>query len=87
MSKQSEAKDRQGYVAKVIPSTCSNCAHFHSELALPSWMAERNSIYASSTGYSPYTVERHGIESNLRCNIGGFAVKKMGGCLLWDGSK
>lgn len=32
MSKQSEAKEKQGYVPKAIPQTCGNCAHFTSNV-------------------------------------------------------
>lgn len=32
MSKQSKAKERQGYVPKAIPSTCATCAHFTSAI-------------------------------------------------------
>ncbi len=31
MSKQSEAKEKQGYVSKAIPQTCVNCACFTNE--------------------------------------------------------
>ena len=63
MSKQSEAKERQVYVDRLIPNTCSNCAHFNSEL------------------YKPYNREK-----NLRCTLGGFAVKKHGACVKHTGN-
>lgn len=28
--------------------------------------------------------EKHYSDTNLRCGIGGFAVKKMGTCRLWE---
>ena len=67
MSKQSEAKERQGYVPKALPRTCCNCAHFKmdTETKTTQW------------GQS-WTVD-----TNLRCAIGGFAVKKMGTCNEW----
>jgi len=63
MSKQSEAKAKQGYVAKAIPQTCCNCAHFASDI-------ETKESYGGKWEH----------ETNLRCKIGGFAVKKMGTC-------
>jgi hypothetical protein len=60
MSRQSEAKAKQGYVPK--PQTCSNCLHFHSEIVDRKYLGE---------------------EKNLRCGIGGFAVKKMATCNEW----
>ncbi len=64
MSKQSEAKERQGYVAKVIPMVCGNCKHYDSKIT------ERKSVFGG--------VWRD--ESEKRCGLGGFAVKKIGGC-------
>lgn len=66
MSKQSDAKLEQGYVAKAVPQTCMNCAHF----ALESQMR--------TSKYMPHKVYLD--ESNLRCELGGFAVKKMASC-------
>lgn len=64
MSKQSEAKVLQGYVAKPVPKTCMNCQHFKSDNVLSNtWM-----------GKDYYK------ETNLRCGLGGFAVKKMATC-------
>lgn len=34
MSKQSEAKEKQGYVPKAKPQTCVNCKHFTQEQIL-----------------------------------------------------
>lgn len=65
MSKQSEAKANQGYVAKPVPKTCMNCQHYRSDLI--DRPPTRNGVI--------YTDEK-----NLRCGIGGFAVKKMATC-------
>lgn len=64
MSKQSEAKEAQGYVAKPVPSTCSNCKHYTSEITerIGMW----NKVYYD--------------ESDRRCGLGGFAVKKQATC-------
>lgn len=64
MSKQSEVKAAQGYVAKPVPKTCANCHHFKYESGLiNTWMGKD---YYKKT--------------NLRCGLGGFAVKKMATC-------
>lgn len=68
MSKQSKAKEEQGYVAKAVPMTCGNCAHFESD-------------FKNSTGYFGGGYQT---EINLRCGIGGFAVKKMGTCSRFE---
>lgn len=68
MSKQAEAKEKQGYVAKAVPQTCGNCMHFQSE------MIEMRSQWMG-------TVWKE--EKCLRCGIGRFAVKKMGTCNEW----
>lgn len=64
VSKQSEAKERQGYVAKVIPMVCSNCKHYESKVTA------REGVFGDVWND----------ESEKRCGLGGFAVKKMGGC-------
>lgn len=66
MSKQSEAKEAQGYVAKPVPKTCANCQHFKSDNVL------------SYVGH--FDGKEYFKESNLRCGLGGFAVKKMATC-------
>lgn len=76
MSKQSEARAAQQYVASPVLPTCGNCANFCSDKKLPAWMERDKKSYDGT----PYTVEAHGVETNLRCGIGGFAVKKMGSC-------
>lgn len=79
MSKQSEAREQQGYVAKAIPLVCGNCAHYKFDNELPSWMQEEN---IKSPGKWPDTYKQ---EQNKRCGLGGFAVKKMGTCDQWGG--
>lgn len=64
VSKQSEAKERQGYVEKVIPMVCSNCQHYQSKVTA------REGVFGGV----------YHDESEKRCGLGGFAVKKMGGC-------
>lgn len=67
MSKQSEAKEAQGYVAKPVPSTCSNCKHYQSKVEV-------------LRGYfQPYEKE-----SEIKCGLGGFAVKKTATCNMFE---
>ncbi len=80
MSKNSKLS--MGYTDKPVLAICSNCKNFASEMVLAPWMVERNNsgegVYFEND--AKYTVEKHGIEKNLRCTVGGFAVKKMGSC-------
>ena len=67
MSKQSDAKAAQGYVAKAVPETCVNCCHLKMDLL-------------QMEGAYGWKWTRC---ANLRCGIGGFAVKKMATCKEW----
>ena len=69
MSKQSEAKEVQGYIPKPVPRVCSTCAHF---------TCDETEHPAAFTWSNPYKTQ-----SNLRCGIGGFAVKKTATCARW----
>lgn len=80
MSKQSDAKAAQGYVAKAVPSTCGNCAHYASDMALSPYFAKRAAKGEKDWDGSEYTVERYGVEKNRRCTLGGFAVGKTATC-------
>lgn len=68
MSKQSEAKAKQCYVPKITPMVCSNCKQYESTIT------ERKGVFGSV----------YHDESEKRCGIGGFAVKKMGTCNLHE---
>lgn len=70
MSKQSEAKEKQGYVPKMEPQACMNCANFKFDNGF-----HNQDLYG----------ERYPKVFNFRCGIGGFAVKKMGTCNEWSG--
>ena len=76
MSKQSEAKDRQGYEQKAIPQTCVNCAHFIQRFY------HYDDNYQRVEGKPPgtYKYDKTTYSDNLRCGIGGFAARKMGTC-------
>lgn len=66
MSKQSEAKKAQGYIAKVVPQTCGNCANYRSVLT------EREGRFGG----------KYIDEKDKTCSIGRFAVKKTGSCRM-----
>lgn len=66
MSKQSEAKEKQGYDPKPIQPTCMNCKHYSSE-----------KVSESYGWHKEWTRE---VEKKKRCTLGGFAVKKTGSC-------
>lgn len=66
MSKQSDAKREQGYAPKVTPATCGNCRHYESTI----------------TEHQDYMLVITVTESNQRCGLGGFAVKKLGWCRM-----
>lgn len=63
MSKQSEAKQAQGYKPTHIVPICMACKHCNAELV--------------SDNYD-------NIKKKYYCAIGGFAVKKMGTCKLYE---
>lgn len=69
MSKQSESKEKQFYTPKLVPSVCSNCFYFRS-----------NTV--TMKGVFGDTYKR---AKNLRCDLGGFAVRRMGSCSEWKG--
>ncbi|MBB5509582.1 hypothetical protein [Paraburkholderia atlantica] len=64
MSKQSEAKETQGW--RKLPDTCSTCIHFSFE------RIEEKSKWGGSAIYIT--------EKNLRCTLGGFKTGKSNVC-------
>lgn len=74
-----KAKEHCGYEAKPVFNTCANCAAFASDMELPAWMQEEKKDWDGTE----YTVEKHGIEKNLRCTDHGFVTKKLATCKLW----
>lgn len=68
MSTIAQKKAACGYVPKVIPSTCGNCAHFTSV------KEERAGIFGGV----------YVDESDKRCAKHGFAVKKTAVCATWE---
>ncbi|EHJ49554.1 Myb-related protein B (B-Myb)-like protein [Solidesulfovibrio carbinoliphilus subsp. oakridgensis] len=68
MSKQSEAKEQQGYEPKPRPATCRTCAHYKSDIT------EEKGAFGGTWVK----------ETNCRCSIGGFAVKKAARCKLHE---
>ena len=86
MSNQSEAKEKQGYVPKFEPNLCGNCSNLKFNLELPAWMQQHNAAVAAGEytfGHSTAYGDENRQPQNLRCGIGGFAVKKQGSCGEW----
>ncbi len=88
MSKQSEAKEKQGYVSKFEPDICGNCANLMFDMEFPEWIKEHNkNIIEGKRNYSfnkdGMYGDEHKQQKNLRCGIGGFSVKKQGSCEEW----
>jgi len=71
MSRQSDAKNKQGYQAKPTPHICSTCKHFQ---------FDRVQTQAPST----WNPNGYFEDKNLRCGMGGFAVKKTAACNEWE---
>lgn len=70
MSRQSEAKSAQGYIAKPVQKACANCVNFKFEHVL----------MHPPTSWRP---EGWHADKNMRCGIGGFAVGKTATCSKW----
>lgn len=70
MSNIQKIKDEQGYIPKLIPNTCGNCANRTSEMVQVS----------APTTWKP---KGYWVEQNVRCSIGGFTVQKIGTCKVW----
>lgn len=83
MSNRSEAKIRQEYT--VDSPKCSNCKHFVSSAKPISWMLAEN----QKRGFERYdlTQPQNRVETDLRCNVGGFAVKKTAFCKLHEAAQ
>lgn len=80
MSKQSEAREKQGY--KHEGPRCGTCFYFTSDSVPVKWMVEANEL-RTAAGQTPHydlTLPVNRKETNLRCQIGGFAVKKNACC-------
>ncbi len=76
MSKQSEAKEKQGYDPRPSERCCKTCSYFRFEMKWPKWI-ERNPR-------SQYRTEEYKRMRNLRCAIGNFAVTRQAVCELWE---
>lgn len=64
-----ERKAAMGYLQKASePPMCKNCVYFQSDMQVKK---------------SPY-VGQYTEEKSIRCNLGGFAVKKMAVCAMHE---
>jgi hypothetical protein len=72
MSKQSEAKASQGYVDKVVPATCGNCASCQPTMSMVlQYVDPQRSELGTHT--AP-------LQTGQACGLGEFKVKKLGWC-------
>lgn len=78
MSKQSEAKEAQGY--RTALQNCGNCAHRDFQKELPAWMRRENERSVQPV----WIEERDGLEKSQRCDLGGFAIRKTATCDRWQ---
>lgn len=72
MSKVANAKSLQGYIAKVVPNTCSICQH---RVPVTAQVLRYIDPFLASEG-THYVTE----EVGQKCGIGGFSVKRLGCC-------
>lgn len=68
MSRQTEAKERQGYDPKPQAMVCGNCRHYSS----------------STVTVKGVFGEDHYLEKEKNCTKGQFSVKKTATCNLWS---
>lgn len=86
MSKVSIAKAEQGYCEKPVQPECRSCQHVRFDLEFPQWVLEKNAAFAAKTAAgtarsweTPYGDDYRQVK-NLRCDIGGFAIKFLATC-------
>lgn len=84
MSKQSQAREEQSY--RHEGPRCGTCRHFTSDSVPIKWMVECNDEFVNAGRPAPYdlTLSCNQKEGNLRCGVGGFAVKKNAHCQRWE---
>lgn len=68
MSRQSEAKERQGYNPQASQRVCATCIDFKCDTE------DRLDWRGNKSGEN---------QTNLRCDVGRFAVKKLAVCDMW----
>lgn len=81
MSKVVDARASQGYTDDA--RKCGRCAHYTSTYSLPAWMREENAE-CEKQGLPARWSFNHQLETNRRCGLGGFAIKKQGICRLFE---
>ena len=82
MSKQSDAKESQGY--SLVSGRCGNCAHLKFDVVMPAWMRSEN-LERVLNGLGP--IHTYAEPSRFRCSLGGFSVKRSATCRLWSQAK
>ena len=79
MSKQSEAKAAQQYLENHILPTCANCKHL-----MQDFFHFKGSIRIEGKNTIIGKYEAPSYSENVRCGVGGFAVKKTATCSIME---
>jgi hypothetical protein len=75
MSKQGEAKERQGYNAKVVPATCGNCRNC--EAVMGERLMYRDPNRSEAGTHMTMT------QTGQMCAVGNFSVNRLGWCRVY----
>lgn len=90
-SKTQQLKNACGYSATPVLPVCGTCKHMRSDIVVIPWvlkeLQEKGKVHVYTVG--DFTREEDipdslRKESNIRCSLHGFAVKKMGACKTWE---
>jgi hypothetical protein len=76
MSSQSVAKNKQNYCSKPISKTCANCKYFTQTF----YHYSKDGIRVEGKNQDERSYANPTYSDNLRCGIGGFAIKKTATC-------
>ena len=90
-SKVQAAKAACGYSATPVLPVCGTCKHLRSDIVVVPWvlkeLRETGKVHVYTVGEFtreediPNSLRK---ESNIRCALHGFGVKKMGSCRTWQ---
>lgn len=79
MSKQSEAKEKQNYIAKPVSRTCNNCVEIKKDF----YYYDEKGVRFEGRNPDIGQYARQSYYDNCSCGIGGFAVKRLATCDLF----
>lgn len=87
VSKVQQAKDACGYTHAPVLPVCGTCQHFCSDMKPVAWVVKEIEAKGKTSVYGVGTFSRAEDlpdslrkETDMRCGLHGFAVKKMGAC-------